>query len=76
MLQILFTTDTEIVDYMSIFRANKQKAYTYGLEMIKRGCFVTPYEKIYLTLVHSDADIDRLLEASREVLKNVIAKMA
>ena len=75
-LQILFTTDTEIVDYMSMFRANKQKAYTYGLEMIKRGCFVTPYEKIYLTLVHSDADIDRLLEASREVLKDVIAKMA
>lgn len=74
-LQILFTTDTEIVDYMSMYRADKQKAYTYGVEMIKRGCFVTPYEKIYLSLVHSDEDIDRLLEASREVLKDVIAKM-
>jgi glutamate-1-semialdehyde 2,1-aminomutase len=74
-LQILFTTDTEIVDYMTMFRADKQKAYTYGVEMIKRGCFVTPYEKIYLSLVHSDEDIDRLLEASREVLRDVIAKM-
>lgn len=74
-LQILFTTDTEIIDYMSMFRADKQKAYVYGVEMIKRGCFVTPYEKIYLSLVHTDEDIDRLLEASREVLRDVIAKM-
>ena len=74
-LQILFTTDTEIINYMSMFRADKQKAYVYGVEMIKRGCFVTPYEKIYLSLVHTDEDIDRLLEASREVLRDVIAKM-
>ncbi|MBM3262768.1 MAG: aspartate aminotransferase family protein [candidate division Zixibacteria bacterium] len=74
-LQVLFTADTEIRDYMSMYRADKRKAFTYGVEMIKRGCFVTPFEKIYLSLVHTDEDINRLLDASREVLRGVIAKM-
>ena len=52
-----------------MFRADKQKAYNFGVEMIKRGCFVTPYEKIYLSTVHTDEDIDRLLESARKVLK-------
>ena len=74
-LQVLFTEDTEIVDYMSMFRADKEKAYRFGVELIKRGCFVTPYEKIYLSVVHSDEDIDRLLETARDVLRDVIAEM-
>lgn len=73
-LQVLFTTDTDIVDYMSMFRADKKKAYRFGVEMIKRGCFVTPFEKIYLSTAHTDEDIDRLLEAAREVLRDVITQ--
>lgn len=73
-LQVLFTTDAEILNYESMFRADKARAYTFGVELIKRGCFVSPYEKIYLSTVHSDADIDRLLEAAREVLKQKIAQ--
>ena len=74
-LQVLFTEDAEIVDYMSMFRADKEKAYRFGVELIKRGCFVTPFEKIYLSIVHTDEDIDRLLEKTREVLRDVIARM-
>lgn len=72
-LQVLFTKDPEIVNYESMFRSDKTKAYTFGVELIKRGCFVSPYEKIYLSTAHSDEDIDRLLEAAREVLKEKIA---
>ena len=74
-LQVLFTTDTDIVDYISMYRADKEKAYRFGVELIKRGCFVSPFEKIYLSIVHTDDDIDRLLEAAREVLRDVIAEM-
>lgn len=74
-LQVLFTDEREIVDYGSMFRADKQKAYVFGVEMIKRGLFVSPYEKIYLSLVHTDGHIDRLLESAEEVLRDVIAKM-
>ncbi len=74
-LQVLFTDEREIVDYGSMFRADKQKAFVFGVEMIKRGLFVSPYEKIYLSLVHTDGHIDRLLESAEEVLRDVIAKM-
>jgi len=72
-LQVLFTQDKEIVNYESMLYADKQKAFRFGVEMIKRGLFVSPFEKIYLSAVHSDADIDRLLDAAREVLRDVIA---
>ena len=74
-LQVLFTDEKEIVDYGSMFRADKEKAFVFGVEMIKRGLFVSPYEKIYLSLVHTDGHIDRLLESAEEVLRDVIAKM-
>ncbi len=74
-LQVLFTDEREIVDYGSMFRADKRKAYVFGVEMIKRGLFVSPYEKIYLSLVHTDDHIDRLLESAEEVLRDVIAKL-
>ena len=74
-LQVLFTDEREIVDYGSMFRADKEKAFVFGVEMIKRGLFVSPYEKIYLSLVHTDGHIDRLLESAEEVLRDVIAKM-
>ena len=74
-LQVLFTEEKAITDYESMLYANKEKAYRFGIELIKRGLFVSPFEKIYLSVVHSDADIDRLLEASREAL-GVIAEGA
>ena len=74
-LQVLFTGEREIVDYGSMFRADKQKAYVFGVEMIKRGLFVSPFEKIYLSLAHTDGHIDQLLESAEEVLRDVIAKM-
>ena len=74
-LQVLFTDEREIIDYGSMFRADKQKAFVFGVEMIKRGLFVSPYEKIYLSLAHTDAHIDRLLQSAEEVLRDVIAKM-
>ncbi|HRW08989.1 MAG TPA: aminotransferase class III-fold pyridoxal phosphate-dependent enzyme [Caldilineaceae bacterium] len=72
-LQILFTADETIRNYESMLYADRAKAYIFGVEMIRRGCFVSPFEKIYLSLAHSDADIDRFLEAARDVLRHVIA---
>ncbi len=74
-LQVLFTDDREIVDYGSMFRADKRKAFVFGVELIRRGLFVSPYEKIYLSLAHTDDHIDRLLQSVEDVLRDVIAKM-
>ncbi len=71
-LQVLFTETKEILNYESMLYANRAKAYTFGVEMIRRGFFISPFEKIYLSTVHSDEDLDRMLEAARDVLRNVI----
>jgi len=74
-LQVLFTQENEIINYESMLHADKAKAYAFGIEMIRRGFFVSPFEKIYLSIMHSDEDIDKLLEAARGVLKEKIASM-
>lgn len=71
-LQVLFTEDEEIINYESMLYADRAKAYAFGVEMIRRGFFITPFEKIYLSTMHSDDDLDRMLEAARDVLRHVI----
>jgi glutamate-1-semialdehyde 2,1-aminomutase len=66
--QVLFTEESAIVDYGTMSRADKGRAYRFGIELIRRGLLVSPYEKIYLSAVHTDADLDRLLTAARESL--------
>lgn len=73
-LQVLFTTADAIINYETMLYADRAKAYTFGVELIRRGCFVSPFEKIYLSTAHTDEDLDRLLEAARDVLRNVIRK--
>jgi len=44
-------------------RADAKRAGRLGLELIRRGIFVIPGAKMYISLAHSDADLDRTLEA-------------
>ena len=67
-LQVLFTTDAAIENYQSMLYADRAKAYRFGIEMIRRGFFISPYEKIYLSTAHSDEDLDRTLAAMAEVM--------
>ncbi len=43
--------------------ADGNRAKRLGLELIKRGIFVVPGAKMYISLAHSDADIDSTLAA-------------
>ena len=70
-LQVLFTEADEIVNYESMLYADKERAFRFGVGMIRRGFFVSPYEKIYLSTAHTDEDLDRALAAMREVLKEL-----
>lgn len=70
-LQVLFTEAEEIVNYEDMLYADKERAFRFGVGMIRRGFFLSPYEKIYLSAAHTDDDIDRALAAMREVLKEL-----
>jgi glutamate-1-semialdehyde 2,1-aminomutase len=69
--QVLFT-EKPVVDYRAAFRADREKARRFVLELFKNGIFLNPMgTKFYLSLAHSDEDIEKILEKSRRVLKKI-----
>ena len=66
-----YFTDIEIRNYADTLRANAGAAKQFGIEMIKRGIFFNPGGKIYFSLAHTEADIDRTLEVAEAALKRV-----
>ena len=69
--QVLFT-DEPVRDYRTAFKANKEKGRQFVLELFKNGIFLNPMgTKLYLSLAHTDEDLQRMLEISRDALKKI-----
>jgi len=49
--------------------ADGKRANRLGLEMVRRGIFMIPGAKMYLSLAHSDADIEATLNVFADALK-------
>jgi len=43
----------------------------WGVELLKRGILNNPNEKFYISIAHTDADVDRTLEAANDAFKAV-----
>ena len=62
-------TDREVVDYRTAHASNRELARAYLLGLFRRGIFLNPMStKLYLSLAHTDADIERFLDAARATL--------
>jgi len=64
---IVFTSEP-VTDYRSLQKADGALARAFTTELIKRGV-VKNTQKMYISLVHSDADVARTLEACEAALK-------
>jgi glutamate-1-semialdehyde 2,1-aminomutase len=51
--------------------ADGHKATRFALECVRRGIFTLPGTKLYLSLAHTDADVDWTLDAMEESLRTV-----
>lgn len=70
--QVLFTENV-VVDYRTAYKADREKARQFVLGLFKNGIFLNPMgTKLYLSLAHSDEDIQKMLKVSRKVLKENI----
>jgi glutamate-1-semialdehyde aminotransferase len=49
--------------------ADSRRAARFALECLRRGIFTLPHTKLYLSLAHSDADIDWTLDAMEDALR-------
>ena len=66
-----FFTEGEIRNHADVLEADARTATAFGVELIRRGIFVNPNGKLYLSLSLTDADIDTTLEAARGALEAV-----
>ena len=46
---------------MDLTTADKDLGYRWAMELLRRGLLVNPNEKFYISITHSDADIDKTL---------------
>ena len=55
--------------YRDTLATDQTRRMQFGNELLRRGILVNPGEKLYLSLAHSDADLDRFLSAARGALR-------
>src|SRR5262249_8637718 len=70
-LQVFFTDDRPLRNHRDLLRADRKKAIAFGHELIRRGVYCPPGGKLYLSLAHTDQDIDRTTETAAEALRAV-----
>jgi glutamate-1-semialdehyde 2,1-aminomutase len=63
----LFFTDRPVVDYRATLTADRAKIARFNQELLRRGA-VKAVNKIYVSLAHSDADVDETLGIFDEVI--------
>ncbi|MBI3637464.1 MAG: aspartate aminotransferase family protein [Candidatus Rokubacteria bacterium] len=66
---IIFT-DRAIVDYRATLTADRQRIRTFNDECLRRGV-VKAVNKIYVSLAHTDADVDETLGVFDQVLAEI-----
>jgi len=69
-LATVFFTGKPVRNYQDAKAANTKRYARYFREMLDRGIFLAPsqFEAVFVSAAHSEADIDRAVEAARQCL--------
>jgi glutamate-1-semialdehyde 2,1-aminomutase len=68
----LFFTDRPIVDYRATLTADRERIKRFNQELLRRGA-VKAANKIYVSLAHTDQDVDETLEIFDQALAAIAA---
>ena len=70
-MSTLFFTKTRVIDYATALTADTARFGAYFRAMLERGIYCAPsqFEAGFVSAAHTDEDIDRTVEASREALR-------
>ena len=63
---VRFTARKPLRTWMDLTTADKDLGLRWALEMIRRGILVNPNEKFYISIMHTDADVERTLAVADE----------
>ncbi len=63
---VRFTSREPLRTWEDLLTADKDLNLRWSIELLRRGILVNPNEKFYISVTHTDADVDRTLEACEE----------
>lgn len=66
---VRFTAKKPLRNWMDLTTADTRIGLAWALELLKRGLLVNPNEKFYISITHSDADVDRTLQIVDDAFK-------
>jgi glutamate-1-semialdehyde 2,1-aminomutase len=69
-LQVVFTDRQPLRNHRDLLWADKKKAVQFGQALIRHGVYCTPGGKLYVSLAHSEEDIDRTVAIAARWLNN------
>jgi len=77
-LLTLFFTSEAVLDYSDAKKSDTARFAAFFTEMLDRGIFLPPsqFEALFASAAHTDADIERTIDAARESLKAVSSAQA
>ena len=64
-------TDRPLRTWMDLTAHDKDLGWRWAIELMKRGLLVNPNEKFYISIAHTDADVDQTLEIVDEAFAAV-----
>lgn len=67
----LIFAEQEITDFRSSLHEDRERLLAYHHGLLDAGIFVRPGGGHYFSLAHTDADVDRTVEASEAILKRI-----
>jgi glutamate-1-semialdehyde 2,1-aminomutase len=72
-MQTLFFSEGPVTDYRSAKRADTKRYAQFFHGMLDRGVHLAPsqFEAGFVSTAHTDADVDRIIEAARAAMKTV-----
>ena len=72
-LLTLFFTDTEVTDYATARSSDTERFAAFFRGMLDRGVFLAPsqFEAMFVSLAHTDAEIEETIAAAGEALASV-----
>ena len=63
---VRFTDRRPLRTWIDLTTADKDLGLRWAVELLQRGLLVNPNEKFYISIAHTDADVDRTLEIADE----------
>jgi glutamate-1-semialdehyde 2,1-aminomutase len=70
---VRFSPRSELRSWEDLLTADTSLGLKWAIGLLKRGILVNPNEKFYISTVHSDADVDRTLEAVEGAFEELAA---